>query len=524
MTKTSVMWTGLLAILLLIACQDTGTTAAVGTEEAIPATAVSEKSVAPAEAVIPADGDIKPPAGWPTYSGTDWKFNPNREKPVACNFSVKVNGAKTDKVQLIGVYGEQNYPAADAKIQADGTAVFSKEGGLLSGFYYVLFSDNTTVPLVLNEDQEFSIVVENKADLSGSIKIDGSKDNELFHEMSRFEKQIAPQLNALAAKQQGKLPNDPVWQSARKEQMKLINSKESKLRQMRKQNPDAFFPVFKLAGQNPNPEPPVMPNGEIDNAAYATMYRQAFWNDVDFGDVRLLRSPVLHNKLKRYIKELTPQTIDSVIKSVDVVCKKSLGNPEVYKHVINWVGNEYRESTIMGGQAIFLHIVDNYFTNALAFWDKPANLEKLRDKAEETRYSLIGMKGQNVTAKDTEGVMRSLYDLNAEFLVVFMYSPNCEHCRDAAPEMVEIYNKWHPKGMLDIYGICTETELEPLKAFVKRHNFQWWNVLDPTYKSYYMKYHVDITPEIYLLDKERNIIAKDLKPFQLEELLVKYSK
>ncbi|MEZ4685687.1 MAG: redoxin domain-containing protein [Bacteroidia bacterium] len=501
----------------MFACQDKSAATATAAPE--PAdnqtTTVSEQSASPAPRVR--NGEIEPPAGWPVYTG-EWKFNPDRKDPVPCNFSIKVNGTNTSKVQLIGVYGEQNYPAGEATIKPDGTAVFSKQGGFLSGFYYVLFADNTTIPIILNNDQEFSMVIQNKSDIAGSSTIEGSVDNELFQEMSRFEAKISPQLAQFGNQQRDKLPNDPVWQAARKEQMKLVNQKMNLLRKMKKDHPDAFFPVFKLAGQNPNPEPPTMPNGEIDNELYATMYRQAFWDDVDFGDVRLLRTPVLHNKLKRYIKELTPQSIDSVIKSVDVVCMKSLGDPEVYKHVVNWVGNEYRESTIMGGGAIFLHIVDNYFTDRLAYWDKPANLEKLRDKVEEMRYSLLGMKGQNVTANDINGVPRSLYDLPGEILVVFMYSPNCEHCREAAPEMVAIYNKWHSKG-LDIYGICTETEIEPLKKFVAKHNFPWWNVIDPTYKSYYMKYHVDITPEIYVLDKSRTIIAKDLKPFQLEEVL-----
>jgi peroxiredoxin len=505
------------ALLLLCACQDNSTTTATAAPEPVKeqATVVSDKSPVTEPAIK--DGQIEPPAGWPTYTG-EWKFNPNREKPVPCNFSIKVNGANTSKVQLIGVYGEQNYPAADATVKPDGTAVFSKEGGFLSGFYYVLFADNTTLPIVLNDDQEFSMIVQNKSDVANTTTIDGSVDNELFQKMSRFEKKISPQLAQLGNQQRGKKPGDPQWKAARVEQMKIINQKMAMLRKMRKEDPDAFFPVFKLAGQNPNPEPPLLANGEIDNQKYAVLYRKAFWNDVDFGDVRLLRTPVLHNKLKRYIKELTAQNIDSVIQSIDVVAQKSLGHPDVYKHVVNWVGNEYRESTIMGGGAIFLHIVDNYFTDPLAFWDKPISLEKLRDKVDEMRYSLLGMQGQNVTTKDTEGVTRSLYDLKGEILVVFMYSPNCEHCREAAPEMVEIYNKWHPKG-LDIYGICTETELEPLKKFVERYKFPWWNVIDPTYKSYYMKYHVDITPEIYVLDRDRTIIAKDLKPFQLEEVL-----
>lgn len=515
MKKVHITLTGLVFAILSFGCQNQSQAPTQSEKTVLP---TSETRAVASE--VSATGPIEPPQGWPSNLNGQWKFNPDREDPVKCRFTVKVEGLKSDQARLIGVYGEQNYPAGEATIESDGTAVFQKEGGYLSGFYYVLFGDNTAVTLVLNKDQEFSVQIGNKTDINGSIQIEGSQDNTLFYEMNRFENSLNPEITTLGQQMQGKQPSDPTWQTASKAQKKLLQSKIDKLRAWRKQYPDAFYPVFKLAGQNPNPDPILAADGTMDNAAFASRYRQQFWKDVDFGDVRLLRTPVLHNKLKRYIQDLTPQNIDSVIKSIDIVSRKAVAHPEVYKHIVNWIGTTYKENSIMGGQAIFLHVIDNYFTDELAYWDTPAGLEKIRDKVDEMRYSLLGMQGQNVTANDVDGVSRSLYDLPGEILVVFMYSPNCDHCREAAPEMVEIYNKWHKKG-LDIYGICTETELEPLQKFVKKYNFPWWNVIDPTYKSFYMKYHVDITPEIYVLDKDRTIIAKDLKPFQLEEVLTK---
>lgn len=45
------------------------------------------------------------------------------------------------------------------------------------------------------------------------------------------------------------------------------------------------------------------------------------------------------------------------------------------------------------------------------------------------------------------------------------------------------------------------------------------NVFDPTNKAIYGKYFVDITPEIYVLNPERTIIAKNLKVNQIGEVV-----
>ena len=55
------------------------------------------------------------------------------------------------------------------------------------------------------------------------------------------------------------------------------------------------------------------------------MYRLAFWDNVDLSDTRLLYTPVLVNKLKKFILELTPQHPDSIIRQADYIIKEIFG-------------------------------------------------------------------------------------------------------------------------------------------------------------------------------------------------------
>ena len=47
----------------------------------------------------------------------------------------------------------------------------------------------------------------------------------------------------------------------------------------------------------------------------------------------------------------------------------------------------------------------------------------------------------------------------------------------------------------------------------------WTNVFDPTNRAIYATYYVDNTPEIYVLNRNRTIIGKNLKVHQIETIL-----
>ena len=72
------------------------------------------------------------------------------------------------------------------------------------------------------------------------------------------------------------------------------------------------------------------PNGSVDSLATMDNYRKDWWNDVDFTDGRLMRTPVFFTKLKRYIQEFTVQHQDSLIASSDYLLDKTLANNDLF--------------------------------------------------------------------------------------------------------------------------------------------------------------------------------------------------
>ena len=73
----------------------------------------------------------------------------------------------------------------------------------------------------------------------------------------------------------------------------------------------------------------------------------------------------------------------------------------------------------------------------------------------------------------------------------------------------------------DVYAIAIDTEVQEWKDYVAKNNMTFTNVHDPSNRSIYATYYVDVTPELYLLNKERKIIGKNLKTFQLQQMIDK---
>lgn len=433
---------------------------------------------------------------------------------------ITVNGAGNDKAKLLGVFGNQNYVADSAKADASGVFVFQADSLLPKGFYYLMLgSDNSYFQLLLDGDQEFEMTTE-KGDLVGSMSINGSVSNELLYKNLQFEEEfsakIAPVNKQLASLTEGM----PEYARVKAKQDELVAERKAHLEWFEENHPNAFFTQFKMSGQNPELTYPKLPSGQLDQATQLYRYRKAFFDNVDFSTAWTIRTPVYANKLRKYIRELTPQNADSLIRYADELIARTMDNKELFKYTVNWIALEYKTPKTMGTETLYVHLIDTYWTPELAFWSNPEEIKGLRGEVALMKPSLIGKTAQDLQLKDANGEDVSLHGLGGNMNVLFIYSYDCEHCQKEAPEMVKVYNRWKGRG-LRVLTLSTDKDREKWKQFIASKGMTGMvNTIDPDRSSRYeRKYHIDITPEIYVLNKQNRIIASNLKPAQLEDFL-----
>jgi peroxiredoxin len=435
-----------------------------------------------------------------------------------------LKGLQPGMAKLVGMFGDQNYLADSLVIATPGRFTYTRTEPLASGFYTWLLPDQKNFSFLVDQDQRFTMTAD-LADLPKSARFEGCLNPKLFYETNALQMEVEGNHKALLTQLRNFQPGTPEHAKITNDINVLVADRKQKLEVIYKTYPDAFFTKFKLAGQNPDVKDFYKPNGTFDTLARLIDYRSRFWDNVDFSDERLLRTPVVSNKLKKYIKELTPQHPDSLIVVTDQLIKKAMPHKPYFQYFVNSIGlmHENTKTNVMDGEAVFVHVIKNYITKELAFWDEAKNIDALHKKASEMEASLMGRKGPDVIAPDVDGNMKSIYEKKAQLIVVFMYSPDCDHCREQSPEVKRIYEAWKDKGV-DFYGIALNTTDAEWREFLGQQKFGFTNVYDPTNRAIYAKYFVDITPELYVLNQDRIIVAKNLQANQLEDIFKKHLK
>jgi peroxiredoxin len=437
------------------------------------------------------------------------------------DIQIAVTGLSGGKARLLGSFAEQRFLIDSAVIDANGRAAFRRDSLYPQGLLYVLLPDNTSIPFMASEDQQFTLRTRQGA-LADAMAVEGSTDNELLYQNLRFENDFQKRYQAVAQALKALAPGSPAYDEQKRQSDELLEARRQHLQSFIREHPNTLFTRYKIAGQNPELRDVRKPDGAPDEQAQIARYRAEFWDNVNFSDARLLRTPVIFNKLKRYISELTPQHPDSLIAATDALVKRVLDKPEYYQFFVNWIALQYEptKTTVMDGEAVYVHIIKQYITPERAFWTTPAEISALQRRADEMSASLLGRPGPNVTAPDPNGQLRSLLDLKAPYLVVFMYNPDCDHCIEETPRLIE-FLKNRAERDVEVFGIALDTDAAAWKAFIARMGIPWVNVFDPTNRAIYAKYYVDITPELYVLNPERIIIGKNLKAAQIAEVIAR---
>ena len=436
------------------------------------------------------------------------------------NIKIKLRGLQKDSAcYLANYYGDKQYIQDTAKANANGEVVFVGDKKLPGGIYLMVFPKKKYFDFLIDQEQNFSMETDT-SDIVKFMKVKGSNDNKLFYEYLAFigekQKEIEPLRKQLSAVKSSK-DSTKVLQ----EKMSKIDKevKEYKI-SFAKKNPKSLQAAIFNGMQDPEvPEAPKLPNGRIDSLFAFHYTRAHFFDSYNFADERLLRTPILYNKMKNYLDNLTYQIPDSINKAADFIVEKAKANKEVFKYVVYYITYTYETSQIMGFDAVFVHMAEQYYLTKQAFWIDSTQLAKITDRAKTLKPLLLGKYTPNLTLKDSTMKDVTLYDVKAKFTILYFWDYDCGHCKKSTPKLQELYLKMKSRGV-EVYAVGTEPNVEPWKKFIRENKLTFINVYDPYYSTGFKKtYDIYSTPVVYLLDENKKILAKRLDVEQLDGFL-----
>ena len=430
---------------------------------------------------------------------------------------MNIKGFTNGYVKLLANVGDQRYILDSAYINNNGNGTFLRDSLIQKGMYFIIFPDLKFAQILVDKEQQFKLEFDKNNPVS-SMLIHSSIDNELLYKNLRFEEYIQPKFDSLQRILNLYTKGSPDYLKTEEVREKFLQERKAHLKWFTDNHPNAFFTKFKMMGQNPDIRYPKLVNGEINEALQSYYFINDYWVGYDFTDERMLYTPVYGNKLKKYI-DMLPQAADSLIKYADFVIDKSKANKELFKFTVNWIALQYKTPKIMGQEAFYVHLIEKYWTYDQAFWSKDYEIDRIRQQAKLMKPSLIGNIGQNVSGTDENGKPISIYDIKTPFTVIYLFSYDCDNCKKESPKLVKFYNEWKNKGV-DVFSICIDGELNEWKQYLTKNGMTFHNIFDPKNATGFgSKYHVDHTPEIYVLNKNKKIIGSNISSEQIPKII-----
>jgi thiol-disulfide isomerase/thioredoxin len=435
---------------------------------------------------------------------------------------------KSGLAYLAYYYGKSMNVEDSAFINNKGIAVFKKNQKLPPGIYSIVFPGKNKLLDFLVDKEQNIIIKADTADIVNKTVITGSKENILFQQYQKF---ISIKGKQLQAAQQAFSTSKTKTDSTLHQSTYLkLNNELNQYRQniINQHSTSMLATLFKCMK-----EPGVLianPLTKADSVSNYNFYKKHYWDGISFMDDRIIRTPFFLPKVERYFRDLLVPASDTLIKEADYLLLLTRTNTEMFKFLMNWLTDEYMYPKYMGQDAVFVHLFEKYHAKGISKWLNEKQLTAISNRAYMVMSNLIGEKAADLDMVDSIGKPLSLYSVNAAYTVVCFWDPTCGHCREEIPRLDSLYQaKWKQQG-IKIYGVLSENEKDKWLLFIKENNLKDWihvyemqetkkAIADSKRPGYKQLYDITQTPTLYLLDKEKRIIAKKLTLQQMDDVI-----
>lgn len=431
------------------------------------------------------------------------------------NIKVYIEGLTcNDVVRLAYHKGDQQY-LIDTAICENGYFRFYGKDKLVTGNYLVLLPSGLYFNFLasLNEDQTKYIFRTDTNVYADGITVEGSPENKVYLDVRKYEALQNANIDRLNVRLES--TEDPKQKSAIKSQINQIEKNIASSKQEVKKKVGDFY-VGKLYSAGIRMEIPEAPKGITGEDARIFKYmwiRNHYFDNVDFGEIGLVRSAVYQEVLSEFLDKYLPSNVDTAMFIVDNLIKKveTEGTPELYQFTLNYLIKRFEKSSRMCFDRIGVHIVKEYFCTGKAFWLTESGKKSACNWAAAKAHTQCGAMAHDMNMEDTSLVNKvRLYDIETPVTLVVFWDIDCLHCKLELPILQQIYDTLN-HDELTIYTVNINKDFKRWVKVIKDEKYTFTNVSNVSDEDDYNDYYkVTGTPKIYVLNKNKEIEYKDI--------------
>ncbi len=430
----------------------------------------------------------------------------------------------------LGHYFGKQLPIIDSvKLNDKSEGVFKGSKNLGAGIYMIGYPDRgKNFEILVGKNQKFSVIADT-SHIEKKIAYINSPENEQFAEYQKFMVQNGKALDSLHKK----LSVNP------KDSIKLKNEIETRSESIKKfrtdiiaKDPDGLLATL-LKGMREPEIPKNLPEEKTDPQFGWRYFKTHYWDGVNFWDDRLVRTPFFEARVDKYYEQVVYPAADSVIKELDWMLGYASASEDMQRFLLLKFANRYLNQKYMWEDAVFVHLFEKYFAQKKYPWLTEQGQKVIQDRAFSLMGNIFGSPSADVELPDSNGKIIKLYDVKSPYTLLVIWDPACGHCKEVLPRLDTFYiNRWKDLGVQP-FALAKETDgsKKDWTNFINEFNLNNWVHVyyskeadklrtDAGIPGYSQLFDVQSFPTLYLLDKDKRIIAKKISEEQVDEILM----
>jgi peroxiredoxin len=425
-----------------------------------------------------------------------------------------IKGLNNSKITISSFYGNEDRVIDSVFTDSGGAFSYAAPNFSETGMYRFRFAGNQYLDLILGVEKiQFTT---NLDALIDDLVFESSNQNQLYYQYLKKRNLTDFKLELLTPLLTYYPKDDPFFDEVQKTFDLNAALMQSFVDDLAKNQPNQFVTRFIQSDFTP------VPADITDFAARIEYMRNHFFDHVDFSDTTLLYSPVFSGKLIQYLSfyqnnRLPKEQLEvEFIKAVNHIMTVTAVNPVVYEYAMNYLIGGFES---YGFNKVITYIADNInLDDNCVNTERKAELEK---KVESLRKFAVGQKAPHFEVLDLQGNPINLSDMPSEYTLLVFWATWCPHCTSLIPEIQKLYSPQN-KSKLEVISVSLDDSPEALSAYMDDHPADWITVAD--FKKWkgelVQQFDIYATPTMFLLYRDRTILAKPLSIDDLKTVLI----
>jgi hypothetical protein len=214
-----------------------------------------------------------------------------------------------------------------------------------------------------------------------------------------------------------------------------------------------------------------------------------FWDGIEDFDGPTDENPILAAQIDFYFDKMVAPLPDSITLEISRLIDKTETNADLRDFILWHLLERYHYPEYMSQDQVFVWLYDQYFSQLEIKDLNETNLALIQEKAERLRRLALF----NIAPDIKLGDSIDLQSIESNFTVLFFYDHDCDLCQQEMQDLDSVVAQ-HP----EITKLAIDMNTDDVQVDVL-----------------YDLYDIETTPLIYVLDRDKRIIAKKIRARQI---------